>query len=160
MADAVTQWAKAPCGDLVLDGNTAHHLDGEALHDRLALLHNDRDVGPYFLDGILLRSSEGHRIQPSRATVTVQGGLHGDRWREGKANPQDQISIMNVRIAHAIANGQSVGLFGDNLFTGLDLSEHALPVGAQISVGDVHLAVSHLPHVPCGRFRSRDRSVA
>ena len=63
--------------------------------------------------------------------------------------------MMNVNIAHAIANGQSVALFGDNLFTDHDLSEMALPVGAKIQVGEVQLMVSAEPHVPCDRFKKR-----
>ena len=155
VVDAVKEWAKRPCGDLVLEGKPERHLDDLELQKRMADLGNLRGLGPYFLDGLVLRSSEGVRIQPQQNKVTVQGGLDGDRWQEGKANPTDQISMMNVNIAHAIANGQSVGLFGDNLFTGLDLSEEALPVGAQITVGEVRLELSEQPHVPCGRFRAR-----
>ena len=63
--------------------------------------------------------------------------------------------MMNVDVAHAMANDQSVVLFGDNLFTRLDLSEEALPVGAQLQVGTTILRVSETPHVPCGQFRAR-----
>ena len=50
---------------------------------------------------------------------------------------------------------QSVVLFGDNLFTRLDLSESALPVGSRIRIGDAELVVSNTPHVPCGQFKGR-----
>ena len=85
------------------------------------------------LDGIVLRSPGGMRAQPDAVQVSIEGGLHGDRWVDGKANPTNQISMMNVNIAHAIANGQSVVLFGDNLFTDHDLSEDGIAGGCQIS---------------------------
>jgi len=103
----------------------------------------------------VVRAPNGARIQPTKATLTVEGGLIGDRWSQGKAKPGDQVSMMNLDVAYTIANGQSVVLFGDNLFTRMDLSESALPVGRCLHIGGVVLEVSAKPHVPCGQFKGR-----
>ena len=155
MLESAEKWASTPCGLLSLQGRSDLHLDDAALSTRLKALGRPNQTGHHSLSGIVLRGASGRRIQPEQATVSIEGGLHGDRWAEGKANPSNQISMMNVHIAHAIANGQSVALFGDNLFTDLDLSEAVLPVGTHLQVGAVLLRVSEEPHVPCGQFRDR-----
>ncbi len=160
MTDSVAEWASLPCGALSLDGESERHLTEASLMQRMASISVANKTDSHRLNGIVIRSSAGSRVQPHEVLVSIGGGLDGDRWAEGKANPSNQISMMNVDIAHAMANGQSVALFGDNLFTDLDLSESALPVGAQIQVGEVQLMVSREPHVPCDRFKKRFGSAA
>ena len=63
--------------------------------------------------------------------------------------------MMNLDVAGAIANGQHPALFGDNLFTRLDLSESHLPPGTKLRVGEAILEISAKPHMPCARFRAR-----
>ena len=104
---------------------------------------------------MVLRGVDGVRRQPQQALLTVDGGLIGDRWSAGKAKPGDQISMMNLDVACVIANGQSVVLFGDNLFTTLDLREEHLLVGTRLQIGEAVLKVSATPHVPCGQFKAR-----
>jgi MOSC domain-containing protein YiiM len=63
--------------------------------------------------------------------------------------------MMNLDVAAAIANGQSIALFGDNIFTRLNLNEDFLEVGAVLRIGSSLTEVSETPHVPCDRFRAR-----
>ena len=155
MLDPVSMWASMDCGALSLAGQSERHLSHDALVRRMEARTETHAGSEHFLRGLVIRGPGDKRVQPQTAQISVNGGLHGDRWSEGKASPSNQISMMNVNIAHAIANGQSVALFGDNLFTDLDLSEAALPVGSQLRVGQVQLVVSEEPHVPCDRFKKR-----
>lgn len=43
--------------------------------------------------------------------------------------------MMESQVAQLIANGQPLGLFGDQLLAELDLSRENLPVGSQLEVG-------------------------
>ncbi len=141
-------------GDNLL-GDSSFHLDTPSLQVALRRAQDSfvRDRGT--LDAIVIRGVDGRRSQPDEAQMTVEGGLEGDRWAHGNAHPGDQISMMNLDVAAAIANGQSIVLFGDNLFTRLDLSADVLPVGTQLQVGEALIEVSEKPHVPCGRFKAR-----
>jgi MOSC domain-containing protein YiiM len=107
------------------------------------------------VEALVLRSSTGERQQPTRATLTVDGGLDGDRWAGGKALRGEQISVMNLDVAEAIANGQSIVLFGDNVFTRLDLGALCLTVGTRLWLGGALTEVSAVPHTPCTQFRER-----
>ncbi len=136
-------------------GDTSRHLDREGLERAFACLEDSFANGSGSLAAIVVRCPDGRREQPSTATLSQSGGLFGDRWSVGKAKPGDQVSMMNVEVAARIANGQSVVLFGDNLFTTLDLRAEQLPVGSRLQVGEAVLQVSTKPHVPCGRFKAR-----
>ena len=155
MNTATQEWARIPFGDAPLVGDPSLHLTAEQLESAFAGVENTYAANHAVLAAIVVREVDGRRGQPATATVTTDGGLEGDRWVTGKANPGDQLSMMNVEVASRIANGQSVALFGDNLFTDLDVGEAALPVGTRLAIGEVVLRVSAEPHVPCDRFRSR-----
>lgn len=155
MKDATRAWAQVPFGNAELVGDPARHLDSEGLERAFERIEDSFAKGPGSIAAIVLRCPDGRREQPSAATVSKSGGLLGDRWSVGKAMPGDQVSMMNVEVAACIANGQSVALFGDNLFTDLDVRASALPEGAQLRIGEAVLQVSETPHVPCDRFRSR-----
>ena len=155
MKRSTREWARRPFGDAALVGDPSRHLDKARLEEAFAGVEDTYVTNGAALESIVVRRVDGGRAQPSSASVTVEGGLDGDRWAIGKANPGDQLSMMNVEVAFRIANGQSVALFGDNLFTMLDVRESALPPGTRLRVGDAILRVSAEPHVPCDRFRSR-----
>ena len=72
-----------------------------------------------------------------------------------KRKKGEQISVMSVPVAEAIANGQSLELFGDNLFIDADLSEDQLPIGMQLRLGQAILEVSGEPHNGCSKFTAR-----
>lgn len=153
--NATRAWAQVPFGDAGLVGDSTRHLDREGLERAFECVEDSfaKDVG--CIAAIVVRCPDGRREQPSTATLSQSGGLLGDRWSLGKAIPGDQVSMMNVEVAARIANGQSVALFGDNLFTDLDIRNSALPEGTQLRMGEALLQVSATPHVPCDRFRSR-----
>ena len=149
------EWAQTAFGDAALEGDPSRHLSVEQLDAAFAQINEAMEMEQGTLEAIVIRRVDGGRDQPATAQVTTRGGLLGDRWVTGKANPGDQLSMMNVEVAARIANGQSVALFGDNLFTDLDVSEVSLPEGARLRIGEVVVRVSADPHVPCDRFRAR-----
>jgi hypothetical protein len=148
-------WAQTRFEATSLAGKPVFHLQQFELSSALAAVHGKAVPGHGMISAVVVRGVDGIRHQPTHANISVDGGLVGDRWSVGKANRGDQISMMNVDVACVIANGQSVVLFGDNLFTCMDLSEEHLPVGSLLQVGDALLQVSEKPHVPCGQFRDR-----
>ena len=155
MNQTTRAWAQVPFGDAALVGDPQSHLDRANLERAFDRIEDTFEASSARLAAIVLRCPKGGRDQPSTAVLSTDGGLQGDRWAVGNAHLGDQISMMNVEVAARIANGQSAALFGDNLFTDLDLRESALPVGSQVQIGDAVLIVSATPHVPCDRFRSR-----
>ena len=153
--DATRAWAQVPFGDADLVGDPTRHVDSERLARAFEHLEDSFAKGVGSIASIVVRCPDGRREQPSTATLSQRDGLIGDRWSLGKAKPGDQVSMMNVEVAARIANGQSIALFGDNLFTDLDIRASALPEGAQVRIGGALLQVSATPHVPCDRFRAR-----
>ena len=151
MSSSVFEWSQRINTGERTPNTSAHLTQGQ-------LLNCDASVTSGVsggLAGIVLRHQDGTRGQPKQVSVTCEGGLAGDRWGSGKRSLTNQVSMMNVHVAHTIANGQSVVLFGDNLFVDLDLSEDALPVGTQFSIGGVSFEVSKEPHTPCHQFKAR-----
>ena len=153
--DTTRAWAQVPFGDAALVGDPTRHVDSERLERAFERLEDSFATGVGSIAAIVVRCPDGRREQPSTATLSQRDGLIGDRWSVGKAKPGDQVSMMNVEVAARIANGQSIALFGDNLFTDLDLRPTALPEGAQLRMGGAVVQVSTTPHVPCDRFRAR-----
>jgi MOSC domain-containing protein YiiM len=68
--------------------------------------------------------------------------------------------MMEFQGAQLIANGQPLGLFGDQLFAELDLSRENLPAGSQLEVGAAVLEVTGRLHNVCQEFRSRSGAYA
>ena len=66
-----------------------------------------------------------------------------------------QIAVMQTAVAELIANGQTLTLFGDNLFLELDLSAANLPAGSRLRVGGAVLEVTPMPHNGCRKFQAR-----
>ena len=155
MKDATRAWSQVSFGDADLVGDPTRYLDSEKLDRAFEDLEDSFAKDRGSIAAIVVRCPDGRREQPTTATLSQRDGLIGDRWSVGKARPGDQVSMMNVEVAARIANGQSIALFGDNLFTDLDIRTSALPEGAQLRIGGAVLQVSATPHVPCDRFRSR-----
>jgi MOSC domain-containing protein YiiM len=88
--------------------------------------------------------------------LTVERGLAGDAWeRKLPLNPDAQLAVMSTPIAALVANGQSVTLFGDNLFVDLDLSAEKLPIGTRVRIGSAVLEVTPKAHNGCKKFDER-----
>ena len=60
-----------------------------------------------------------------------------------------------MAVARAIANGQDLELFGDNLFIDFDFGAANLSIGQQLKLGDAILVVSEEPHDGCSKFAKR-----
>ena len=142
MIETTRAWARVPFGDASLVGDPERHLNREQLARSFERIERTFALHAASLASIVVRRSDGGRDQPATAELSSTGGLVGDRWAMGNAQPGDQVSLMNVEVAARIANGQSVALFGDNLFTDLDVRESALPEGARLRIGGAVLQLS------------------
>ena len=105
----------------------------------------------------LVRRGEGGRREVlEQARLTPEDGLPGDAWgRRLPLAPESQITVMQIDVATLVANGQPLGLFGDNLFVDLDLSNENLPIGSRVRIGSALLVVTPKPHNGCSKFRAR-----
>ncbi len=138
-----------------LVGDPARFLALEELERRArALPRMPADRGRVVL--LVRRPEEGSREALDRMVLTPGTGVPGDRWiRKPQPNPETQLAVMQRDVAELIANGQSLTLFGDNLFLELDLSPANLPPGSRIRVGSTLLEVTQTAHTPCKKFRAR-----
>ncbi len=105
---------------------------------------------------IIRRVDGGVREPLERTMLTRDAGVPGDAW--GRAADREavaQITVMEMDVARLVANGQSEGLFGDQLFVTLDLSAGNLPVGSLVRIGAALLEVTPQPHNGCAKFRAR-----
>jgi MOSC domain-containing protein YiiM len=75
---------------------------------------------------------------------------------DGGADPECQVTLINVRVLEAIEPDRSRWpLAGDQLLVDLDLSVDALPAGSRIAIGSVVLEMSATPHTGCAQFSAR-----
>jgi MOSC domain-containing protein YiiM len=127
--------------------NTSHILD--------AVKASPKDAG--VLNLIVLRLPNEQRHTPTRATLTTDNGVEGDRWKlKANANPLSQVSVMNARFLEAIAGEpERMNLAGDNLIVDLDLAESNLAVGSQLRIGQAVIEVTDCPHTGCSKFERR-----
>ncbi len=105
---------------------------------------------------IVRRPALEERELVETAELDVEHGLVGDSWRvrgskataDGSADPEAQITLMNARLAAAIAGPPDAwGIAGDQLYVDLDVSEANLPSGARIAIGEAVLEdLGHAPH--------------
>ncbi|MBM3869579.1 MAG: MOSC domain-containing protein [Verrucomicrobia bacterium] len=136
-------------------GESARHLTTAALEAGLhALPAAPKDTGR--LMGIVRRPTKDARELLSYARLSPEAGLPGDNWSQKPApDPTAQLTVMQTGVAELIANGQSLALFGDNLFVDLDLSVANLPVGSRLRVGAAVVEVTPMPHDGCRKFKAR-----
>jgi len=97
------------------------------------------------------------RLDPANALV-------GDTWptrgspstKDGRANPDRQITLMNARVAALVAGTPDRRpLAGDQLYVDLDLSATNLPPGTRLAVGEAVIRISAEPHLGCHKFAAR-----
>jgi MOSC domain-containing protein YiiM len=136
-------------------GQTDRHLSIDVLEAGWAGIEpRPTDVGRVRL--LVRRGEGGLRDTPRRGRLTAEHGLFGDAWgRSQGGSAAGQLTVMEFAIATLIANGQSLCLFGDQLFIDLDLSRANLPTGSRLEVGTALLEVTEKPHNGCLKFRSR-----
>lgn len=105
-----------------------------------------------------VRPEGGQRAAPESIELTVEGGITGDRWaRDPDRVSGNQVSLINVHVIDSLSenDAQRALLAGDNLHVDLDVSEASLPVGSTLTIGEVVLEVSDVPHRPCRSFHQR-----
>jgi MOSC domain-containing protein YiiM len=105
---------------------------------------------------IVRRPAEDEREVVRAATLDCAKGLIGDKWANGSAHPDTQLTLMNARVALLVA-GQADRrqLAGDQLYVDLDLSEHNLPPGTRLQVGSAVIEATSPPHLGCNKFAER-----
>ena len=136
-------------------GDASRHRPLEELEAGLrALCAPPRDGGRLAL--LVRRRADGVRETPERAHLSPEEGLEGDGWsRRPPRDPAAQLAVMRRDVAELIANGQSLCVFGDNLFVDLDISAANLPPGTRLRLGGARLEVTPEPHDGCLKFKGR-----
>ncbi len=136
-------------------GDASRHLALAELEAGLhALPTPPRDSGELAL--IARRRADGKRETSERVLLTSEEGVPGDGWSQRPPrDPEAQLAVMSYDVATLIANGQSLTVFGDNLFVRLDLSESNLPAGTRLRVGKALVEVTPKPHNGCQKFKQR-----
>lgn len=110
---------------------------------------------------IVRRPAVGTRELVTEARLDCAHGLEGDSWlqrgsrstADGAANPEMQLTVMNVRVVTLLANDpQHRALAGDQLFIDLDISRENLPPGTRLRIGDAVIEITVVPHTGCAKF--------
>jgi MOSC domain-containing protein YiiM len=132
----------------------------EDLDARLPELRGlDTELGT--LELIVMRPSEGERVTPDAAELTVEDGLVGDRWKagvgaDGQPDRHNQLTIASTHLLGLIAEPERWALSGDNLLVDLGLDKQSLPAGSRLEIGDtVVVEISDEPHTGCAKFSAR-----
>jgi MOSC domain-containing protein YiiM len=120
-----------------------------------------RDAGVVEL--IVVRPAMGERTVLDETMLDVTRGVVGDMWPtrksrhmpDGSPNPEQQVTLMNVRAVAAIAARERWPLAGDQFYVDFDLSQANLPAGTQIAIGEALVVISELPHLGCAKFTER-----
>src|SRR3954468_23202416 len=144
--------------------NATQHISAIELQQGLSeVLASPTDAGQ--LSAIFVRPATNERRSLDSTTLTLNGGIDGDRWahdsyyrlKDGQSDPRCQVSIMNKRFLGQVAgDADYMCLAGDNLIVDLDLSEANLPAGSQVSIGsDVIIEITDLKHTGCSKFAGR-----
>jgi len=136
-------------------GDRALHLGMADLEARLAQLTvPPKDLGSISL--LVRRAESGKRDVIRSGHLSANAGLVGDEWvRNPERSSDAQVTMMDLGVARLIANGQSLSLFGDQLFVELDLSRENMPAGSRLDVGAAVLEITGRPHNGCQKFSSR-----
>jgi hypothetical protein len=95
--------------------------------------------------------------------LDVAEGVVGDSWRvrgssrrDGSADPEAQLTVMNARTAEAVAGDVSRWpLAGDQIYADFDIGIEHLPPGTTLTIGDAEVEVSDKPHTGCAKFSAR-----
>lgn len=112
-----------------------------------------RDIG--VVRKLVRRLPAEGRVCPDSVELDAVRGVIGDRWAEGKADPEAQVTVMRADVASVLCGGGDYEVLGDNLFVELDTSAANLPAGARVRVGAAECEVTAKPHTGCHKFSRR-----
>jgi MOSC domain-containing protein YiiM len=105
---------------------------------------------------IVRRPSENEREVVPEAMLDCARGLIGDKWVEGSAHPDTQLTLMNARVALLVAQeADRRQLAGDQFYVDLDLSQENIPSGTRLELGLAIVEVTSPPHLGCKKFAER-----
>ena len=114
------------------------------------------------LELVVVRPEVGEREVLDEATLDLDDGVVGDRWRNAgrsggrPANVNAQVTLMSARAAALVAGDRERWpLAGDQLYVDLDLSGENLPPGTRLGIGAAILEVTDEPHTGCKKFTER-----
>ena len=139
------------------------HQNIEILDAGLDNIVNSPDDGGR-LEMIVVRPQKKQRKIVQTCLLTSALGVDGDHWsrgcwkklQDGSPDPDVQVAIMNSRCLAMLANSKERWpLAGDNLIVDMDLSTANLLVDQQLSLGEVILEITAVPHTGCKYFSER-----
>ena len=112
---------------------------------------------------IVARPSVDERRLLAEGVVDLVAGLIGDSWstRAGpKAptppDPERQLTVINSRFSRLIGGDDAgAALAGDQLHVDLDLSQHNVPPGTRLLIGEAVVEITAPPHTGCQKFSGR-----
>ena len=112
---------------------------------------------------IVARPQTNERETLDRCELHPGQGLVGDNWqargdkhtRDGSADLNRQITLMNARAIDAITGEEYWPDAGDQFFVDFDLSIENLPPGTHLGLGEAVVEVTAEPHLGCRKFSSR-----
>ena len=108
------------------------------------------------LELIVRRPVRGEREVLDVGELSVDEGLVGDRWGQGKRHRENQLAIMSSRVVALLAQDRERWpLAGDQLYIDLDLRAEHLPAATRVAIGGAEIEVSPEPHMGCRLFRER-----
>ena len=114
------------------------------------------------LELVVVRPEVGEREVLDEATLDLEDGVVGDRWRNAgrsggrPANVNAQVTLMSARAAALVAGDRERWpLAGDQLYVDLDLSGENLPPGTRLGIGSAVVEVTDEPHTGCKKFTER-----
>jgi MOSC domain-containing protein YiiM len=128
-------------------------------------LAREASIGQGHVDFLINRPSEGVHDPVETLYLDPIEGIRGDRWREtawlrlpdGAPDPRVQVSLTHTRVMQCFTGSEPGAVFrcGDNIYTDLNLTEAALPVGTRLQIGEAVLEVSDVVNDACGKFAQR-----
>ena len=135
---------------------TRSELDAGVDHIRAS----PNDGGP--LEMLVRRPSTDEREILDSGVLDIELGLVGDNWQDNKygldpaEHQETQVTVMNARAAALVAQDRERWpLAGDQMYIDLDLSNHNLPPGTRLQLGDAVIEVTEFPHRGCQKFSAR-----
>lgn len=142
---------------------SSDHLPAEVLQAGLEYIRRS-PVDDGVLELIVRRPGVDEREVVDSGELDLTVGLVGDGWLargssstpDGSAHPDAQLTVMNYRSALVVAGSpERVPLAGDQLYVDLDVSEHGLPPGTRLAIGEAVIEITAKPHRGCDKFLAR-----